>query len=407
MPEAVNLQIIGLNKHSIRKYLEDEINRFVKWMIEAIFKAELESYIGRKPYERSGGIKVYRNGYRHRQLLTRWCNIKDLQVPRLRAGRYRYKLLSENKISEEEVVKMIIQIWVQGCSYRDLKTLIKKIYGLELSLMSFSRMMINYLEKYISSYRNKPIDKKYDWIYIDGLEIGVKEFKDIQTDYIKRRRKNAVVLLVLGQRREGRKVLKEIIGYRIARSEDEASYRELLNDLKRRGLGQEQYGLVIHDGAASISAALRNVYGAGRIKQQLCLVHIRRNILSAVVDPRNKEELSKDIWRVYGAPTRGQFLSRHNQVFKKWISREPQAMEGFKNIDERMLTKYYFDETVHRQIHSSNSIERRIGEIKRRIKVIGNFETLRSAEILIFCIIEYLNQYGGLMPSNPNLVFTH
>ena len=52
-------------------------------------------------------------------------------------------------------------------------------------------------------------------------------------------------------------------------------------------------------------------------------------------------------------------------------------------------------------------IERYFKEIRRRLKAMGIFETVKSADKLLFLIIEYLNQRRGSVPTNSNLVFTH
>ncbi len=86
---------------------------------------------------------------------------------------------------------------------------------------------------------------------------------------------------------------------------------------------------------------------------------------------------------------------------------EPEAVKQFKKVNHRMLTKYQFDVTLHKEFHSSNTIERYFKEIRRRTKAMGIFEKVKSADKLLFLIIEYLNQRRGSIPSNNNLVFTH
>jgi len=87
--------------------------------------------------------------------------------------------------------------------------------------------MIKRLDEYVEQYHNREIIYEYDCIFIDGLEISIKGLpKKYYSQYYRKRRKNAVKLSVLGQRREGKKIIKEIIDYKIALSEDEFSYTE-------------------------------------------------------------------------------------------------------------------------------------------------------------------------------------
>jgi len=116
---------------------------------------------------------------------------------------------------------------------------------------------------------------------------------------MRKRRKNAVILAVLGHRRVGRRSIKEMIDYRISRAEDVQSYRELLKSLKQRGLN---FNIAVHDGEQAISGALKSVYN--NPSEQLCLFHKMKNVLELVKSQWHKEILKEEIWRVYDARTK-------------------------------------------------------------------------------------------------------
>ena len=78
----------------------------------------------------------------------------------------------------------------------------------------------------------------------------------------------------------------------------------------------------------------------------------------------------------------------------------------FKITDERMFTKYYTEYIDPKQFNTNNPIERYFREIRRRTKAIGCFESMESADRLIFLVVEYLNQTRGSMPTCPELDFT-
>ncbi len=110
---------------------------------------------------------------------------------------------------------------------------------------------------------------------------------------------------------------------------------------------------------------------------------------------------------MYIASTEVEFLTKHQEVVKRWCSLEPEAIEQFKKINPRMLSKYQFEIQHHKDFHSNNPIERYFREIRRRIKAMGIFETVSSADRLTFLIIEYLNQRRGSITTNIDLLFTH
>lgn len=404
-------QVFGNIQIQIKDQIELEVRNFLTGFLETMLEEEIKIFIGRERYKRriEKQIRLYRNGYRVRNYLTIWSKMLKLRVPRCRSGNFRPLLFREGGMNSEEIVQMLIQLWVEGSSYRDMSVLVKKIYGEHYSIGIFGRM-ISRVQQYAEEFHKRKIDFKYDCINIDALEISIKELPKRNPNYTEnysRKGKNAAALCILGQRREGKKVIREIIDFRICSSENEKGYSSLLLDLKKRGLTSDNMGLIIHDGHNSISKAINNVYGKDKVLQQECLIHHKRNVINKIEKKINKELLGSEVWKVYSSKTEEEFKKQHKKVVKKWESTEPEAVKQFAKVNHRMLTKYQFDVRLHKEFHSSNTIERYFREIRRRTKAMGIFETVKSADKLLFLIIEYLNQRRGSVPTNSKLVFTH
>ncbi|MEZ4824138.1 MAG: IS256 family transposase [Ignavibacteria bacterium] len=404
-------QVFGNIQIQIKEQIEQEVRNFLTGFLETMLEEELKIFIGRDRYKRRSEkqIRLYRNGYRVRNYLTIWSKMLRLRVPRCRSGNFKPLLFREGGMNSEEIVHMLIQLWVEGSSYRDLSVLVKKIYGEHYSIGIFGRM-ISRVRKYAEEFHRRKILFKYDCINIDALEISIKELPKRNSNYTEgscRKGKNAATLCVLGQRREGKKVIREILDFRICSTENERGYTSLLEDLKKRGLTSENMGLIVHDGHLSISKAIKNVYGKDKVLQQECLVHHKRNVVNKIEKKINKKPLGNEVWEVYSSKTEEEFKNRHKKLVKKWESIEPEAVKQFKKVNRKMLTKYQFDIRLHKAYHSSNTIERYFREIRRRIKAMGIFETVKSADKLLFLIIEYINQRRGSIPTNSNLNFTH
>ena len=399
----------SLNNQMIDYYITSEINNFVIDFLEAVLLAEQEEYTSRKKYEHigpEGMFTVYRNGYRYRHYITRFTGLIKLKVPRCRGGQFSPVLFRKGVLTDEKLEDMLIQLWTDGNSYRDLREYVSRIYGARIGLSLLNRI-VNSVEKYVQEYHGKEINHEYDVIFLDGLHITVKEYPKRSNDEEEtKKHKNGVILAVLGQRREGNKIIKEILDYRICQSENKEEYEKLLRSLKKRGLSSDKIKLAVHDGDDSIVSALDSVYGEKKIKEQDCLIHKQRNIVKSTINKQNKKEIKDDVWKVYSSKTKEEFLYRHEEVLKKWQIKEPEAMKIFA-LKDNQLTKYDFEYSIHKEIHSNNPIERTFREIRRRTKAIGIFETVRSADKLIFLIVENINQRRGCKPTNGDLKFTH
>jgi putative transposase len=86
-----------------------------------------------------------------------------------------------------------------------------------------------------------------------------------------------LLLVAYGIRRDGR---RELLAFTRAKSESQAGWEGLLNDLFQRGLRGKNLQLVISDGCPGLARALETVYP--RVRHQRCWVHKMRNILEKV-----------------------------------------------------------------------------------------------------------------------------
>ena len=83
------------------KFWEEEVTpklkEFLKLLMENTMKEELEVYTLAKWHERTNRRKDYRNGYYLRGLTTRFGQIEELKVPRVRNGKFKTKVFKRYK----------------------------------------------------------------------------------------------------------------------------------------------------------------------------------------------------------------------------------------------------------------------------------------------------------------------
>src|SRR5437667_6686197 len=75
--------------------VEISLKQYLKALIEALLKTELEAHLRALRYERSEERKDYRNGSYERTLATKFGEVEDLRVPRTRNGSYAPKLFDQ------------------------------------------------------------------------------------------------------------------------------------------------------------------------------------------------------------------------------------------------------------------------------------------------------------------------
>jgi len=167
------------------------------------------------------------------------------------------------------------------------------------------------------------------------------------------------ILVVMGATPEGKKELVAVQdGYR----ESEQSWRELLLDLKARGLA-EVPKLAVGDGALGFWAALRKVFGQTR--EQRCWVHKTANVLNKL--PKGKQGKAKrmlhDIWM---AETKAEAERAFDLFVETYQAKYPKAVECLVKDREVLLTFYDFPAEHWVHIRTTNPIESTFATVRLR-----------------------------------------
>ena len=179
-------------------------------------------------------------------------------------------------------------LYLRGVSTGDFQEALSALLGSEAPNLSPS--VIGRKEEWTSDYdrwqRRDLSARRYVYIWADGVYLQAR-MEDTA----------ACMLVVIGATPEGR---KELVGFRVGVCESTQSWRELLVDLKARGLSVAPE-IAVGDGALGFWKALDELFPTTR--HQRCWVHKVANILNKV--PKSIQQGMKDDLReVRDAPDR-------------------------------------------------------------------------------------------------------
>src|ERR1700678_4469309 len=101
----------------------DVVRESVAWMVGELIEAEVSAQIGAVLGQRAPGERAtHRNGYRHRDWSTR-AGVIDVAIPKLRQGTYFPSFLEPRKRSEQALVSVVQEAYVNGVSTRKVDRL--------------------------------------------------------------------------------------------------------------------------------------------------------------------------------------------------------------------------------------------------------------------------------------------
>jgi putative transposase len=328
-------------------------------------------------YER--GIPDRRNGTYIRHILTELGDIA-LSVPRAR--HYSPKgVLAAYARRTKEIDHCILACFLLGLSTRKVGVALLALLGEKVSAQTVSRVG-RILDEAVKAYHRRRITGRFKALILDGIVMKRKTGAGMVA---------RPVLVALGLREDGK---KEVIDYRLARSESGPEWETFLTDLRRRGLtGMD---VICADGGQGLISVLPTVYPG--IPLQRCFAHKMRNILDKV--PRKKQKtVKRGLTKVYTADTYAEARSSAAKWARSWGDKYPRAVKCLKDDLDDLLTCYQFSDPEFRKaIRTTNAIERRFREVRRRTRPMGVFSDRTSVERILYGVFMYENINQGVCP---------
>jgi transposase-like protein len=167
------------------------------------------------------------------------------------------------------------------------------------------------------------------------------------------------LLVIIGATPEGK---KELVGLADGLRESAQSWRELLLDLKRRGLSNGPQ-LAIGDGALGFWNALDEVWPKARA--QRCWVHKTANILNKL--PNSLHGKAKGaLHNIWMAETRNGAEAAFDAFIEIYGRKYDKAVECLIKDRDRLLAFYDFPAEHWRHLRTTNPIESAFATVRHR-----------------------------------------
>jgi putative transposase len=332
----------------------DFLREAITLMTQLLMEAEVTERIGAQRYERSEARETHRNGYRGRFWETRVGEI-PLRIPKLRRGSYFPSFLEPRRRAEKALIAVIQTAYVEGVSTRKVDQLVQSL-GLEGIDKSRVSRICRQLDEAVESFRQRPLDAAYPYVWLDALYLKVRQNHRIV---------NMALVIAIGVRETGE---REILGVEIGGSEEESFWKAFLRGLVERGLKGVE--LVISDAHQGLQKAIQvALVGAA---WQRCRVHFMRNVL-AHVPKADKSIVAAAIRTIFAQRNEEAARQQLGEVVRAMEPRWSKAAKVLAGGEEEVLTYMGFPQEHWTRIYSTNPLERLNKEVKRRTNVVGIF----------------------------------
>jgi putative transposase len=359
----------------------------VRELIQAMIESELEAALSRPRYARrpkeasenadgASGITGHRHGHRSRSLLGTFGRV-EIAVPRARLDtaegtttEWKSTALRAYQRRTRQADSLIAGAYLAGTNTRRVRRALSAVFGGAVGKDTVSRVWRKVKGDWDAWNARSLAEEPIVRVILDGTVVRVR---------LDRKATSIVLLVVLGVREDGQKVL---LAVKNMGGETSEAWRVVLDDLVKRGLRKPEFLIV--DGGSGLEQALAAIWGD--VPTQRCTVHKHRNLL-AHAPQRLHEEVSADYNDMIYAASPAEIAVRQRAFIRKWRLKCKAVADSLEEAGDRLFTFTRLPLSQWKSARTTNAIERLHEEFKRRIKTQTVLPSAETAAMLFWALL--------------------
>jgi len=263
-------------------------------------------------------------------------------------------------------------LYLRGVSAGDFQEVLASLLGKDapnLSPAVISRLKGEWEDEYRRWQKRDLSARRYVYIWADGVYLQARMEPQAEC-----------MLVLMGATPEGK---KELIGFQTGLRESAQSWKELLVDLKARGLSIAPEA-AIGDGALGFWKALDEAFPSTR--HQRCWQHKTLNVLDKF--PKSMQpNAHKDLREIWLSPNRAAAEAAMTTFAEKYAAKYAKAVECLIKDREQMLTYYSFPADHWDHLRTSNPIESVFATVRHRTVRTKGALSQDTARLMVFKLV--------------------
>lgn len=263
-------------------------------------------------------------------------------------------------------------LYLRGISTGDFPEALAALLGKDapnLSPAVIARLTAAWESDYEAWRRRDLSARRYVYIWADGIYLQARMEPTADC-----------MLVVIGATPEGR---KELVGFQVGTRESAQSWRELLVDLKARGLTAAPE-LAVGDGALGFWKALEEVFPSTR--HQRCWLHKVTNVLNAM--PKSMApQVKADLTEISRAPDRATATAAFDTFVEKYGAKYAKAVACLEKDRDALMAFFDFPAEHWDHLRTTNPIESVFATVRHRTVRTKGALSQQTAKLMVFKLV--------------------
>jgi putative transposase len=375
------LLAVGVGENP-RRSLSELAKLGARLIIQRAVEDEFDAWLGRARYERrpdhQRGLRNFdsglRNGYRPRRLQTAEGELR-VEIPQVREAAEPFVSAlfphSTKLLRTQPLEAMVVGAFVRGLSMRDVESLCEEAGLGKLSKSTASRLCAELRERFEAFTRRDLYEVGLVALFLDAIFLNVRP-----------KGAKEGVLCAWGFTEQGERVL---VGVCLGMRESHEDWLALGRDLIARGLGAPM--MVVADGAPGLIKAVEQSWPTS--DRQHCSVHRARNLIAKLPE-QERERVRRAYWQALDEARTSATQESGSRPSSQSSSEPamPPTLAALADDLDALVVHLRYPLRHRKRWRSTNLLERTLGEVKRRTKVIGRFPGEESCLSLVWAVLD-------------------
>ena len=363
--------------------LTEVLRNGARALLAQAVEAELSALLGGHADKLTddGRQRLVRHGHLPERDIMTGIGPVAVRCPRVRdrggegSGRIRFSsaILPPYARRSKSLEVLIPILYPKGVSTGDFEEALAALLGKDaggLSASTIGRLKEAWSDEHARWSRRDLSSKRYVYFWVDGIHVQARLEDDAQC-----------LLVIIGATPEGK---KELVGLIDGVRESAQSWRELLLDLKRRGLAIAPE-LAVADGALGFWKAVEEVWP--KTRGQRCWVHKTANLLNKL--PKSQQPKAKQaLQEIWMAETKKDALVAFDAFVETFGLKYDKAVECLTKDREALLAFYDFPAEHWKHLRTTNPIESSFATVRHRTVRSKGCLSNKTALAMIFKLAE-------------------
>jgi transposase-like protein len=365
--------------------LTDVLHRGARALLAQAVEAEVAEFLAKHAGLKTedGRARVVRHGrLPEREVLTgigpvavRQPRVRDRAAAADDPARIRFTpaILPPYVRRSKSVETLLPILYLKGISTGDFSEALAALLGKEaagLSASSIGRLKDGWQNDHATWQKRDLSAKRYVYMWADGIHLEARLEDEKQC-----------ILVIIGATPEGK---KELVGFTDGARESAQDWRDLLLDLKRRGLDTRPQ-LVIADGALGFWKAAGEVWP--RTREQRCWVHKTANVLAKL--PKSQQPKAKRaLQEIWMAETKAAAVTAFDAFIESYQVKYEKAADCLAKDRDALLAFYDFPAEHWKHLRTTNPIESTFATVRHRTIRAKGCLSNKTALAMVFKLVE-------------------